>query len=637
MKKENISDSALYDHHLYNGERRSTRWLRVAYNAYCRLQRFRDVRRENKDYAYGRQYRKTIVVNGTCMTKEEYLKSRGIPALQMNMLGKIKRSVQGQFRLNSMAPVCTSPDPNEKEYAEVMSSLLKQNMKMNKRNEKDARTFEEFLISGFAVYKISWAYRKGKMDVFTDYVNPNYIFYPDDIDFSLDNIRFCGMLHDLDFSEVLSLFSHSDEDDQKLKECYNHCWEQEYILSQYSTDERTNDIANTDFFWPREYGKCRVIELWTKERRKAWFCYDPLEEEPYFVPYEQKADIERINSERMNLNIKRNPDGTMMYDENGRVMTFMDPSEFKEKNCIKYERRIETYWYYRYMTPDGYILEEGQSPYWNGGESFHPFVFKPYPYIDAEFHSFISEMIPAQEYFNYYMIALDFYIRNAAKGVLMIDEQSLSDQMSIDDIAEQYVKTDGIIIYTSKKGGKVPETKTAGSIPGGFDYIIQLSRSMTDDISGVNAAMQGKKAGDSGVLYQTQIAQATMSVLDLLKSYSSFLEDVARKVIKVMQCFYTGIKTVSIAGEPLQYNMDTMHDVDLDISISEDADSPVYRALSNSFLMQAAQAGQIPFRVALESGDFYNSQKILSALDRYEMQLKQIQEQQAAAQQPTPA
>ena len=226
---EQISDSLLYGHRKFDGQRRAERWLHVAYNAYCRLAPFRKMRAECKSYAYGKQYERQIVYNGRHITKEQYLKEKGIPALQTNILGKIKRVVQGQFRMNDTAPVCNAVDPGEKEYADIMSALLRQNMKLNRRSELDARTFEEYLISGLPIYKISWAYRRGKLDVFTDYVNPNFVFFPDSLDFNLADIRFCGLLHDLDFSEVLALFSHSDSDDIKLKEIYNHCLDNEYI------------------------------------------------------------------------------------------------------------------------------------------------------------------------------------------------------------------------------------------------------------------------------------------------------------------------------------------------------------------------------------------------------------------------
>lgn len=629
--RENISESLLFDRKYFDGERRSMEWLYTAYHAYARLRTFREMRAECKNYAYGRQYAKQIVVNGRQMTKEAYLSEKGIPALQTNILGKIKRVVQGQFRLNDTAPVCNAPDPNEKKAAEVWSVLLKQNMKLNRRDELDARTFEENLISGLPCYKISWGYKRGKLDVWTDYVNPNFVFFPDSLDFFLEDIRFCGMIHSFDFQQVLELFSHSDKDDERLQEIYTYSRDKDYLSSEFARDKRTFNIEDTDFFFPSEYGKCRVIELWTRERRRAWYCDDPLAPEPYYMPYDQEAAILQINAQRLELNIKRMPDGSPMLDEYGQPMYFIAPDVYEKENLIKYERRIEGYWYYRYLSPDGHILEEGESPYWNGSESFHPFVFKPYPYIDGEFHPFISEIMPSQDYFNYYMIALDFYIKNAAKGVLMIDEEALSDKMSIDDIADQYVRSNGVILYTSKKGGRQPDTKQAGSIPGGFDYIIQLSRTLMEDVSGVQAALQGKQAGQSGVLYQSQVSQASSSILDLIRSYNSFLEEVAKKVLKVMKHFYRGQKMVSIAGEPVPANLETMHDIELDVAISEDMDSPVYRALSNQILIGMVDKGQLPVRVALETGSFPNSEKILAALDRFERQAQEVNAQQQAA------
>ena len=628
--KENITDSLLFDRRFFDGERRAMDWLYTAYHAYARLGSFRKMRAECKDYSYGRLYNKSIVVNGKKMTKEAYLTEKGIPALQTNILGKIKRVVQGQFRINDTGPVCNAPDPNERQAAEGWSVLLKQNMRLNKRDELDARTFEEFLMSGLPVYKVSWGFKRGKLDVWTDYVNPNFVFFPDSLDFSLEDIRFCGMIHSFDFQDILEKFSHSDADDRRLQEIYTYSRDMDYLSSEFARDKRTFNIEDTDFFLPSEYGKCRVIELWTRERRRAWFCDDPLSPEPYFVPYDQKQSIEAINDQRRELNIKKWPDGTPMTDENGNPMHFIAPDVYEEQNIIKYERKIEGFWYFRYMSPDGHILEEGESPYWDGSESFHPFVFKPYPYIDGEFHPFISEIKPSQDYFNYYMIALDFYIKNAAKGVLMIDEESLTDSMDINDIADQYVRSNGVILYTSKKGGRQPDTKQAGSIPGGFDYIIQLSRTLMEDVSGVQAALQGKQAGQSGGLYQSQVTQASSSIIDLIRTFNSFLNDVAYKVLKVMKHFYRGRKMISISGETVPFDVETMHNVDLDVSISEDMDSPVYRALSNQMLMSMADKGQIPVRVALESGNFPNSAKILSALDKYEAQAQQ----QAMMQQP---
>jgi hypothetical protein len=225
------------------------------------------------------------------------------------------------------------------------------------------------------------------------------------------------------------------------------------------------------------------------------------------------------------------------------------------------------------------------------------------------------------------MIALDYYMRNASKGTLMIDDQALSDEQSPEDVLQAWNSTNSAVFWSSKRGGKEPHAAQAGTMPSGYDYIIQLSRSLMEDVSGVQAAMQGKQAGTSGVLYQAQIAQASTSILDLLRTYNAFLEETAYKVLKVMQCKYSGQKAVSIAGQTIPYNMETMHDVDIDVTIAEGSDSPLYRALNNQFLLSMVEKGQIPMRVALESGDFYNSSQILARLDQYERQMQQQQQQ----------
>ena len=40
----------------------------------------------------------------------------------------------------------------------------------------------------------------------------------------------------------------------------------------------------------------------------------------------------------------------------------MDPEDVL---LVEYTYSIEQYWYYRYMTPFGDVLQEGRSPYWH--------------------------------------------------------------------------------------------------------------------------------------------------------------------------------------------------------------------------------------------------------------------------------
>ena len=202
---QRITDSVLYQHKQFDGKRRCEDWLRKAFTAYSRMQPFRNRRAVCKDYAYGRQLQnQTIKIDGKYMTKQEYMERMGMPSLTFNLLGKNKRVIQGQYRNTDVAPICHAVDPREKREADIWSELLKQNMKMNKRNERDARNFEEYIISGLPGYKVSFAHRRGKTDVWEDRVNPNLIFFPYTITDDLEDIAFVGMLHAHDFGRILS-------------------------------------------------------------------------------------------------------------------------------------------------------------------------------------------------------------------------------------------------------------------------------------------------------------------------------------------------------------------------------------------------------------------------------------------------
>ena len=69
----------------------------------------------------------------------------------------------------------------------------------------------------------------------------------------------------------------------------------------------------------------------------------------------------------------------------------------EEIPLIKAKWFMDDYWYYYFLTPFGDILKEGETPY---EHKSHPYVFKAYPYIDGEIHSFVNDVIDQQRYTN---------------------------------------------------------------------------------------------------------------------------------------------------------------------------------------------------------------------------------------------
>lgn len=231
---------------------------------------------------------------------------------------------------------------------------------------------------------------------------------------------------------------------------------------------------------------------------------------------------------------------------------------------------IDHYWYYYYLTPFGDILKEGETPY---EHKSHPYVFKAYPFIDGEIHSFVADVIDQQRYTNRLITLYDFIMRASAKGVLLFPEGCEPDGMSMEDIAEEWGKFDGIVYYKPKPGVAVPQQIANNSTQIGITELLNLQLKFFEDISGVNGALQGKPgyANQSAALYNQQTQNATTSLLDLLDSFSYFVKDGAIKDVKNMQQFYDTKRIFNIVGKNawVEYDPKTIRDVDLTSPLSK--------------------------------------------------------------------
>lgn len=158
------------------GDRRAFEILMEAQYYWNQMDYFRKDRERNKRYTYGNQWDDMITVDGETMTEEEYIKKQGNVPLKNNLIRRLVRNVLGVYRSQSKEPTCTARDRDEQKLSETMSTILQCNMQLNRMNEVNARTMEEFLISGFIVHRKSFGWRNGKEDCWTDYVQPNNFF-----------------------------------------------------------------------------------------------------------------------------------------------------------------------------------------------------------------------------------------------------------------------------------------------------------------------------------------------------------------------------------------------------------------------------------------------------------------------------
>lgn len=623
------TDTVAYDRSISRDKNKNTDVLLMAQKAWDCMKKFREDRARNKKYCFGDQWSDTVEYCGRTMSEEDYIRMQGNIPLKNNLIRRLVKTVTGVYRNQNKTYVCTARDREEQRLGETMTTLLERNIDTNEKKELDARMFEEFLISGLAVQKEVWGIREKRYDCWTDNVNPNHFFMDGGlVDPRMSDITVIGELHDITFGQLCSAFAHSDEDLSKLRDIYKHARDVHYLRSYADTFNR-NKEEMVSFMAPYDLGLCRVIEVWTLEQRKALWCHDYLTGDAYIDKYDNLKDIEAENESRLEDNRMKDMNGNYLYDEMGNIMLQMEEERVP---LIEYEYIIENYWYYRYLSPFGDILDEGESPY-NHGE--HPYVVKAFPLIDGEIHPFVADVIDQQRYINHYIILNDFIVKSSAKGTLIVDESSIPSDMSIEDIAEEWTRYNGVIKLKLKDGAKVPQQMTNQNRVAGLQDMITLQMQLMDDVSGVHGALQGKNAasGTSGILYEQQANNASTSIIDMLETFSSFLGMSARKKLKNIQQFYDEPVIMKIAGRSavVTYDPQIMGGVDFDIALSESYDTPVYRAINNELLMQFLNAKQITIKQLLEAGSFPFADRLLQLIESDEQQMQQMQQMQGQA------
>lgn len=589
-----------------HGNRRAFDVLAEAQMYWNNMYRFREDRERNKRYNYGDQWKDNIKVDGKTMSEEEYIKSQGNVPLKNNLIRRLVNTVLGVYRQQAKEPICTARDRDEQKLGETMSTILQCNMQLNRMQDVYARTMEEFLISGLIVHRKWFGWRNDKLDCWTDYVQPNNFFIDSNMrDFRGWDCSFIGEVHDISFETLCQKYAEGPEDCQRFREIYSWSHDKR-SYNTYMQQFGYSLNKNLDFFVCSDASRCRVIEVWRKESKPRYRCHDYNNGDVYKIDVEDyKAMVEEVNADR----IRR---GTSM----GMSM--------EEIPLIKAKWFMDDYWYYYFLTPFGDILKEGETPY---EHKSHPYVFKAYPFIDGEIHSFVNDVIDQQRYTNRLITLYDWIMRASAKGVLLFPEECLPKGMDINDIADEWSRFNGVIAIKTKNAVQLPQQIANNSTNIGITELLNLQLKFFEEISGVNGALQGKPgwSGMSASLYSQQTQNATTSLLDLLESFSQFVIDAAYKDVKNMQQYYDTKRVFNIAGKSgaqIEYDPKKIRDIEFDLSIIESTSTPAYRMMANDFLMEIWRSRQISLQQLLEHGDFPFADELLQSLKSQQEQLE---------------
>lgn len=575
------------------------------------MDKFRRDRERNKRYCYGDQWKDLVCVDGRTMTEEQYLKEQGTVPLKNNLIRRLVRSVLGVWRSQSKEPTCYARDRDEQKLGETMSGVLQYNMQLNRMDEMLGRAMEEFLISGLVVQRKYYGWKNDKLDCWTDAVPPNNFF----IDVNMRDFRgwdcsIVGEIHDVSFPSLCARFAQDPKAVDSLREIYVGASDRTSLQTFLASTFGESNYGNLSFYAPSDSSLCRVIEVWRKETKSRFRCHDVNNGDVYKIEIDDYAElVEKINKARL----AQAAEAGMSKDE---------------VSLIEAEWFVDEFWHYYYLSPFGDIIEAGETPYEHKG---HPYVFKAYPFIDGEIHSFVGDVVDQQRYVNRLIALHDMIMKNSAKNTMIMPEEAVGGKMSFEEMIDEWSRPDGVLMVRTKNGTPMPQQMT-GINPGaiGINEVLNLQLKFFEDISGVNGALQGKPgfSGMSASLYAQQTQNSATSLLELLESFSSFVKEGAIKDVKNMQQFYNTKRITNIVGKSgtaIVYDPKRIRDVEFDLNIAESTSSPVYRQLANDFLMEIWRAGQISLAQLLEAGDFPFADDLLESLKQQEAQMEQGQ------------
>lgn len=549
---------------------------------------------------------------GKMMTEGELIKKNGKVPLKNNMIAPIVKNIEGQFRRNVTKPICSVRDRDEAKVGEMMSIAMEYAQSLNEITELDAASLMILECGGYIAQRIEFGYNEYKHmnDAWVYNVDPSRLFFNTNIEDQRGwDITCIGEIFDMDFEQVVAAFSKSKKDREWLESIYGT---DDHPRRSFVDGVQGYNQKNADFYTPAEVDLCRVILGWKLESRDAYFYHDTLDGSWGFVGLNEVNKLEYINQKRISEALEAG------VEEDDILL-------------IEYEFKVERYWYYRYLSPWGDVLQEGRSPYWHGQ---HNYVFHAYPIIHGKIFNFIEDFIDQQRSINRTMTLIDFIRSSSAKGLVVVDEDAF-DSMSREEIIDEYVRYNGVLFCRLKPGKDIRSVITqlngAGAIQGDYE-LLSLQLKLINDIAGVNSAMQGKdpSSGTAASLYAQQTENASMNLKGLFDSFKAFRKRRDLKLMQTIQQYYDSPRYIELGGkdyseESKYYDPEKVQGAQLDLELTEGTNTPTFQMLENEFLIKLFEMQAINVKTLLENSSLPFASKILESIKRAEQEMAESQ------------
>ena len=568
------------------------------------LSDFRRRRLRSRKYYQGNQWHELILnPNGRSMTEEEYIKAQGKIPFKQNIIRQIVRNMLGQYRTNPSQSIVYATDRDKSAKADVMGATLDQALNLNNTTELDAASLEEFILSGMVIQKEMYSYwpTRDKEDIFIENVNVNRIFFNNDIrDLRMLDLTRIGEVKDTTIHNLIAAFADTKEKEKAIREIYRGTSDD---IRRTSKTLSTEEIDRLSFYYVDDYSKCRMIEVWYLDYAWRLRVHDTIDG-TWQVTDLSDEDVAAINAQRV--------DEAMKAGIPAEAVPLMIAHS-----------KYEPVWKVKYLSPWGHCFYESETPY---EHQEHPYTVKVTPLLDGEVRGLIEDIIDQQRYINRLISMLDFIMGAAAKGVLLVPEEVIPDDMDLSDFAEEWSKFNGVIKIKSKPGIPIPQQVSANSTNIGAFEMLNLQLKLIMDIGGVGSAIQGQdaKSGTPSSLYAQMAQNSLINSRDLFDKFADFKNQRDRKALKLIKQYYTTPRDINVGGrmnnaQNMRYTPD-IADVDMEVKSVQGTDSPVYRAIIDDTLMTLLTNQMIDIKMFLEHTSLPFADKLLDSIQKREQE-----------------
>lgn len=560
---------------------------------YYAEQNLRDRRQRNIDFIRGRQFNEAVWDSDAnrWTTQFMYLRKRGIPPLTYNVISKFVRSLVGQYREMNVDNVvkCESRDERAGELANYLTICLQRILAKNDSKSKDSMAFKEMLASGRPVFKVMWGTKNGmdKPDVrFRIVSTPKYSENPGIVDYDKDNHYQSTELHYVTLNDIILAFSNGYyERGQEIKKLYTKRNGNQNNQSTYGNQSYDGNQFRNMSFASESNSSYVYIEHWTKVSDFEAATYDPLDGTGTPVAHKW-GNIEKIKEEVDLENQSR------LEKSEGQIP--------EQELFIQFKTSYVERGYVIYMTPWGEVLGVEESPYTN---SCFPFTTTP-PDINGEMWGLVEELINPQLSMDRQILNADSVISNASKGVWLIPDTAVPDDMSNKEYIGELKKADGVVIYKVRQDQTekhIPQQVYANSanVSQNIQQMIQLYSNLVDEVSGNYGAAQGRDTGQKTASgYAQETVNAGLNVREVMETFSTLQVKRDELILKFILQGYTKEDYERITGEPID-PIELTH-YNFSIEQSRGTNSPAYRLQLEQELLQQVMAELLPYEVFME-------------------------------------